>query len=144
MVKNTYNELLAIQKQKELLANSKTYRTFDDYVKEHPEGESHRQWLTNNGCLPADGLLIFTGTGTHSGIPGGFLWAQLACCYVKIDNKYEPTNEWYIHVHDCDDGLLSKEFPDKASALTGMDEIEGYAPLSFDELRSIFGYILVN
>jgi hypothetical protein len=144
-MKNTYCEMLAIEKQQALIANTKTYRTFDAYVSENPKGESYRNWITNDGRLPADGLLIFTGTGSHSGIPGGFLWATLAQHYIKTDkNVYENKKEWYIHVHDCDDGLLVKEFPDKQSALNGMAEIEAYAPINFVELSNILEYSLEN
>lgn len=140
-VKDTYKEMLAIERQQALIAATRTYRTFDAYVAENPEGEGYRNWITNFGRLPADGLLVFTGDGTHGGIPGGFLWARLAQHYVKGEkNKYEPTDKWYIHVHDCDDGLLSKEFPDKQAALDGLTEIEGYAPISFHELHALLGY----
>ncbi len=142
-MKNTYEEMLKIEKQKLLISSSRTYRSFDAYVAENPNGEIYRNWITNFGQLAADALLIFSGEGMHQGIPGGFLWARLARGYVKAErNKFKQADEWYIHIHDCDDGFLSKEFPNKEEALAGLDEIEGYTPVSFDELRTIFGYSL--
>lgn len=139
-MKNTYEEMLAIERESAKIANARTYRSFDAYVKDYPEGESHRNWITNFGKLASDGLLIFTGDGTHSGITGGFLWATLSKRWERKDNKYVPTSDWYVHVHDCDDGLIFKEFPTKELALASMDEIEGYTPISFHEIVTILGY----
>lgn len=144
-VKDTYKEMLAVAAVQEAFAKCRTYRSFDAYVAEHPEGESYRRWITNDGRLAADGLLIFSGEGTHSGIPGGFLWAVLAIHYVQGEgNKYVPNGKWYVHVHDCDDGLLVKEFDNKEAAIDGMAEIEGYAPITFRELVTVLGYSVEN
>lgn len=140
-MKNTYDELLAQEREAAKIAACRTYRTFDAYAQENPEGEHFRRWITNDGHLAPDALLIFSGEGTHSGIPGGFLWARLARHYVRVErNKVEPTDKWYIHVHDCDDGLLVNEYPDKDAALNALTEIEGYAPISFHDLHEILGF----
>lgn len=103
----------------------KSYRSFDEYVADNPEGGSFRNWITAGASRP---VLIFPSIG--GGLPGGFFWAN--CIYQLNDPSIKK-----ILVHDSDDGLWEKEVS------TSIEEefrlLESLAPMSFQEL-GLFGY----
>ena len=101
-----------------------SYATFDAYAAAIPEGEAYRNWL---GSKP--GLRLLGGTGPHSGLPGGYLWAYVL----------EGTDGWCVLVGDCDDGLIRKPCASEEEARQALDDLTALAPVAMHELDAL-GY----
>ena len=121
------------------------YRTFNDYVADHPEGESFRNWITN--VRPAKrnnkserrrvqrqveynkkyrlALLIFPvgEPDRWNHIPGGYLWATA----VKTIGHHK---DYLVNAHDDDDGMAQKWVDTEAEALELIENISTLAPMT--------------
>lgn len=85
-------------------ATMRHYTSFDDYVKDFPEGEHFRAWITSDA---KDKLVIFESRwqGFSGWLPGGFYWVHNAPSYVNYKGITVPCR---IFVEGSDDGCLSK------------------------------------
>ena len=102
------------------------YTSFELYVKDHPDGEKFRNWMTNFG--KRDKVWIFPGQGPHGSIPGGFVWATVS----------QYGHMFVVAVHDSDDGMAQKSFHKMQSAL---QEVESLCQVSYvDMARHLKGY----
>jgi hypothetical protein len=104
------------------------YTNFDVYVRDWPEAERSRRWITNDGHSD---VLIFQGEGPHSGIPGGYLWAHL----IQFDDR-----TWGVRVHDCDDGAVFKQVPDEEDGKAICEASKQFAPIGMQDLNSVLGF----
>jgi hypothetical protein len=103
------------------------FRSFDLYVRLHPEGESFRAWLTNNGRRE---VLLVPGCGPHGALPGGYVWAIVV--------EY-PASGWRVIVHDNDDASMSLHCESEAEARRELEVLKDMAPFGLREL-ALFGY----
>ena len=101
-----------------------SYATFDAYAAAIPAGEAFRNWL---GANP--GLRLIAGTGPHSGLPGGYLWAY----------ALNRADGWCVRVGDCDDGLLCKSCASEDDARQALEDLTTLAPVAMHELDAL-GY----
>jgi hypothetical protein len=101
-----------------------SYATFDAYAAAIPAGEEYRNWLGNK-----PGLRLIAGTGPHSGLPGGFLWAYVL----------SRADGWCVLVGDCDDGMIVKYCVDMDKSQRALDDLITLAPFAMHELDT-FGY----
>jgi hypothetical protein len=103
------------------------YDNFDAYVAAHPDGEAYRAWVTNHGHSGPVYLLF--GTGPHSSLPGGYLWASIV-------KRGEQT---CVMVHDCDDGCVARDVSSD-SAQQALQELVQIVPFNMADLVEHFGY----
>lgn len=111
------------------------YTDFDEYVKDFPDGERFRNWITNVNKFNKKGspkeVLIVKGTGMHNGIPGDYLWAS------KI--TYTKDGRIAIGVHDCDDGLMIRHCSNEQEFTEWMNNLKDFVPFDMHELTN-FGF----
>ena len=81
------------------------YPSFDDYVKDFPEGEHFRYWITSDA---RDKLVIFESRwqGFSGWLPGGFYWVHNMASYINYKGVRIPCR---MIVMGSDDGCLEKE-----------------------------------
>jgi hypothetical protein len=108
------------------------YRTIDAYLTDHPEAEGFRRWMTavtqRNRTSP---IWIFPTDGTQHGLPGDYLWAFVV----------ERSDGLFVTVHDRDDRLTVRPVKDAAEADELMAQVCDVAPVRFDELDAVFGFL---
>jgi hypothetical protein len=85
------------------------YISFDDYVKDYPEGESFRAWITADSkerlVIIQSTVEVFSGS-----LPGCFYWVTNTRSYVNYKGHTIPSR---VFVHGSDDGCLEKEVPEE-------------------------------
>lgn len=115
--------------QEELIAraNRPIYNSFDEYVAAHPEGETFRRWITNDGRR---NVILLPTTPNTNGIPGDYLWA----CIIQY-----PSGTYKVGVYDCDDGEVEKEVDTLEEAQEWFEKLKLLAPFGLYEMRQ-FGY----
>lgn len=114
------------------------YETYDDYVKDFPEGERARAWLTNQG---RNEVWMFRLTDTdpdgcwaspHGGLPGNFMAVTL----------YRNSDYIRLAAHDCDDGLMVRDFPpdQEAQARQVLKDMAQLTPFSMYDAAKVFNF----
>jgi hypothetical protein len=111
------------------------YDDFDSYVRDHPEGERFRAWLTNRGRNPVI-LFLMSDYGRmgapHGGLPGEYLALAVS----------EARGEVLLSLHDCDDGLAQRRWPvehrSEADALIA--EMKQLAPFDMWDAAKVFNF----
>jgi hypothetical protein len=126
--------------------NNKVYLSFDDYVADHPDGESFRRWITNEGRRNVV-LLPVQHPEYRNCLPGGYLWSAIIC-WPPIAAKPQTPNRravlaqperWIVWVNDNDDGCCCKQFSTEANAKAEMLNLQQMVPFDMPELF-LFGY----
>lgn len=112
------------------------YRDFDAYVSDFPEAEGLRGWLTSgrHEALLIVKLIEPIHEGSpHGGIVGNYMWLSLS----KASN-----GQLRIAAHDCDDGLMVRDFPveQEAEAWKVLEDIAALAPHSMWDVAKVFGF----
>ena len=99
-------------------ATLRHYTSFDDYVKDFPEGEQFRHWITRDANKY---LVIFESRASaFSGpLPGGFYWAFSIDSYINYKGMFIGCR---VMVMGCDDGCCEK-FIDCDKIANEMEEI---------------------
>lgn len=110
-----------------------TYPDFDAYVKDWPEAEHFRTWVTNRGRCPAKFLQI---TGHWNGLPGGYCWISIREYNVGKDKPFE----YAVGVNDNDDGSCTKDMPSKEAAEKELEATLKLAPTNMHELCELAGF----
>ena len=107
------------------------YDDFDSYVAAFPAGESFRAWATASGHQQPFLLLMTEGGSPHNGLPGNYLWGCLRF----------STASWRLTLHDCDDGLVFRDWPaaEESLALETVAKMKLLAPFSMGEANEFFG-----
>ena len=101
-----------------------SYASFDAYAAAIPAGEAYRNWL---GTDP--NLRLLAGTGSHGGLPGGYLWASIL----------QRRSGIVVIVNDCDDGMIVKACTDLDEAQRALDDLTTLTPFAMHELAAL-GY----
>lgn len=111
------------------------YDDFDSYVRDHPEGERFRAWLTNRGRNPV--ILFLMSDYGHMGAPHGGLPGE----YLALTVSKGRDGEIYVCLHDCDDGLARRIFPkaDQAEADQLINDMKQLAPFDMWDAAKVFG-----
>jgi len=123
----------------------KTYYSFDDYVKDYPEGERFRNWITGLTWSKAKGhrsdnnlkssgptreTVLIPTYPNWNGLPGDYFWAYLV----------EWENTFAIRVNDNDDMSVVKEYETEVEALKMLNDLPTHAPFTMKELVVVFGF----
>jgi hypothetical protein len=111
------------------------YPDFDSYVRDYPEGERFRAWVTNRGH--AKTVVLFLGTDVAANaLPGHYLWATLTEC----PGGPGKAGVVQLSLHDDDDGLAIKRWPaaERARAEQLLDEMKLLAPFGMLEAITVF------
>lgn len=115
------------------------YDDFDSYVKDYPEGERFRNWLTNRG---RDGVALFLGTDVdHNAMPGHYL-AVAFSVRRGWSTKTRNTEVVQLSLHDNDDGLAIRRWPveQRADAEKVLAEMKQLAPFDFWDAVKVFDF----
>jgi hypothetical protein len=115
------------------------YDDFDSYVKDYPEGERFRNWLTNRG---RDSVALFLGTDVgHNAMPGHYLAVTFS---VRRDLSMKTCNTEVVRLllHDNDDGLAIRRWPleQRAEADKVLSEMKQLAPFDFWDAVKVFEF----
>lgn len=110
------------------------YNDFDSYVRDHPEGERFRAWLTNRGRNPV--VLFLMSDYGHKGAPHGGLPGE----YIAMSIS-ESRGELLFSLHDCDDGLAQRRWPleQRAEAEAVLEDMKQLAPFDMWDAAKVFG-----
>ena len=113
------------------------YDDFDSYVKDYPEGERFRDWLTNRG---RDSVAMFLGTDVDdNAMPGHYLAVALS---THRDWRVKSSNTQIVRLllHDCDDGLAIRRWPadQRADAEKVLADMKQLAPFDFWDAVKVF------
>jgi hypothetical protein len=109
------------------------YNDYDAYVRDYPEGERARAWLTNGGRNPV--VLFLMSACGHDGAPHGGLPGEYLAMSVS-----EYRGEILLSLHDCDDGLAQCRWPveQRAEAEALLEEMKQLAPFTMWEAAEHF------
>lgn len=129
-VTKEYQEILD-KEERLALSQMPRYYTFDEYAKNHPEGETFRRWITSDGRR--NDILFIPSYKSHSSIPGGYLWSY------KITYRYGNEHNWYVNLHDCDDDMLQLVVTTELEADQALKFLDDMAPVYYHELAN-FGW----
>lgn len=105
------------------------YFDFNSYVRDWPEAERSRDWLTRGNRS----LFIFQSTGHANCLPGGYLW-------MYISPMSPDSQEVRLCVNDNDDGGCCKDFPNLEQAKTALQEVLDVVPVNTFELTKVLGF----
>lgn len=122
-----------IREVQEKLKFPLTYQTFDEYVKDWPEAESFRAWVTNRGHNHPKFIQV---SGDWNSLPGGYYWISVREYNVGKDQPYE----YAVGVNDSDDTACKKDTATKAEALTELEATLKLAPTNMRELCELAGF----
>ena len=114
------------------------YADFDSYVKDYPEGERFRAWVTNRG--KATTVALFLGTWADDpSLPGHYLWASLSE-HQDWSDKTKTKKTVLLALHDCDDGLATRRWPaeERAQAEALFKEMKELAPFRMWDAFEVF------
>lgn len=109
------------------------YDDFDSYVRDYPEGQRYRAWLTNRGHNPVV-MFLMSRPGRegawHGGMPGEYIALSIS----------EFRGEIIFSLHDCDDGLMQRRWPveQRAEADAVLAEMKQLAPFTMWEAGDVF------
>ena len=112
-----------------------TYANFDAYVKDWPEAEDFRAWVTNSGRRTTKFIQI---TGDWNGLPGGYYWV----CIREYNLGKNKPFEYAVGINDNDDGSCAKDVASKADAEKELEETLKLAPTNMQELCQLAGFQL--
>ena len=105
------------------------YFDFNSYVRDWPEAERSREWLTR-GNRP---VFIFQSSGHFNCLPGGYLW-------MYISPPGFGDTEFRICINDNDDGGCCKDLPTKEEAQTALQEVLALVPINTFELTKLLNF----
>lgn len=119
------------------------YSTFDEYVKDFPDGEIYREMATSENHIqqtlkknkkykfPKTDRMYWILKSYFTCMPGGY-------CLVHIVT-WVHLKQWKVSVNDGDDMYMEKFFTTEDEAIKAASELIDLAPFHFDELKE-FGY----
>ena len=121
------------------------YNSFDEYVKDYPEAERYRNWITNIYPIKRKGIkskkkivlshptrnaIILKTTIEHPSLPGGYFWAYIT----------NWKGKWWITVNDSDDfSVRSEDFENETDAQKVLESLKDLVPFDMVELQD-FGF----
>ncbi len=107
------------------------YTSFNAYVKDWPEAELLRRWMTHKRPRQS---LIFQGAGQHPCLAGGYLWAEL----VHFNDQ-----SWGVCVNVGDAESVFKAVADQKEGQDLLLLIQDSSPIAMPYLYNVLGFALV-
>jgi hypothetical protein len=108
------------------------YETFDAYVADFPEGERYRAWLAKDRECWLMRLVDPPHVGSmHGGLPGNFM----ALAFSRmVDGGVR------LAAHDCDDGLMVRDFASSDEARAVANDMAQLTPFSMRLAGELFDF----
>lgn len=117
---------------------SNHYSSFDEYVKDFPEGETWREWFTNQ-----PNAVLLKGSENWSCIPGHYYLAIAYPFYQAKEQRWMkgkvPSYPPHVTICDGDDYSLEKVFERHIDAIIELDILKELTPFDLCDLKD-FGY----
>jgi hypothetical protein len=110
-----------------------TYPDFNTYVKDWPEAEPFRDWITNSGHNHPKFLQV---SGNWNSLPGGYFWVSIREYNVGKDKPLE----YAVGINDNDDTACKKDVANKAAAEAELVATLELAPTNMQELCELAGF----
>jgi hypothetical protein len=137
--KQALADKLAAMEPEERPSGKPFYDDFDSYVKDYPEGESYRAWLTRGS--PRLAIVQMSVVRPRNVLPGNYL---SLCLTEQPENWRDKTCTRKIVqllLRDNDDGFAVRRWPEeqRAEAERVFEEMKALAPFTMGEAVEVFG-----
>ena len=103
------------------------YNDVDSYVKDWPNAERFKHWLTSV-TYP---VTIFQSTGDYCMLPGGYHWVYIA----KLQS-----GKYSVNVHDADDGACCKIVDTQLDGERAITQILNKVPIDMFKIVQYLGF----